>query len=119
MRDRMRPLAVALGWLLVAAIVWLSLTPSPPEIELHIDQVDKLEHLTAYGSLMFWFAQLYVRNPVRLAYAAGFIALGVALEFVQAHVGRDFELADMAADAAGVALGWSAALIIRIRILGH
>jgi VanZ family protein len=115
----MRPLAVALGWLLVAAIIWLSLTPSPPSLDMGFDQADKLEHFFAYGSLMFWFAQLYVRNPVRLAYAAGFVALGIALEFIQAHVGRDFELADMAADAAGVAIGWVGALLIRLGIPRH
>jgi VanZ family protein len=57
---------------------------------------------------MFWFALLYRRFATRLAYAAGFVALGIALEFVQAHVGRDFEVADMAADALGVLLGWTA-----------
>lgn len=65
---------------------------------------------------MFWFAQLYVRSPVRRAYAAGLIALGIALEFIQAHVGRDFEVADMAADALGVALGWAAAVVLPLRL---
>ena len=86
---------------------------------MHFDQADKLEHAFAYASIMFWFAQLYVRKPVRLAYAVGFVALGIALEFVQAQVGRDFELGDMAADAAGVALGWAAALFIRLGIPRH
>ena len=110
----MRRAAVAFGWLLVAAIVWLSLTPSPPSID--VDQGDKLGHAFAYASAMFWFAQLYVRSAVRARYAIGLIALGVALEFIQGHVGRDFELADMAADAVGVALGWAAALAIKLRI---
>lgn len=115
----MRPFFVALGWALAVFIVWGSLTPSPPSLDMGFAQADKLEHFLAYCSLMFWFAQLYARNPVRLAYAVGFVALGVALEFVQAHVGRDFELADMAADAAGVALGWAAALLIRLGISTH
>ena len=103
---------MALGWAFVAAIVWLSLTPAPPSIDL--DQSDKLGHALAYASTMFWFAQLYVRSAVRLRYAAGLLALGIALEFVQAQVGRDFELADMAADAVGVALGWAAALVLHL-----
>ena len=115
----MRPVFVALGWALVAFVVWGSLTPSPPSFDIGFDQADKLEHAFAYACIMFWFAQLYVRNPVRLAYAAGIVALGVALEFIQAHVGRDFELADMAADAVGVALGWAAALVIPVRFLGR
>ncbi len=110
----MRRAAVALGWALVAVIVWLSLTPRP--ISIPIEHGDKLGHFLAYGSVMFWFAQLYLRMPVRAAYAAGLVALGIALEFVQAHVGRDFEVADMVADAIGVALGWIAALLVPIKI---
>jgi len=66
---------------------------------------------------MFWFAQLYVRAPARLAYAVGFVAMGIALEFIQPRFGRDFEVADMAADAIGVALGWIAALVVPLRFL--
>jgi VanZ family protein len=113
----MRPLALALGWILVAVVIWLSVTPSPPSID--VDQGDKLGHLVAYGTLMFWFAQLYVRSAVRLRYALGFIGLGIALEFVQGHIGRDFEVADMAADAFGVALGWAGALVVRLEPLGR
>ena len=113
----MRPLSLALGWILVAVVIWLSVTPSPPSID--VEQGDKLGHLLAYGTLMFWFAQLYVRTSVRVRYAIGFVAMGVALEFVQAHIGRDFEVADMAADAIGVALGWAGALVIRLAPLGR
>ncbi len=115
----MRRLTVGFGWLLVAVIIWLSLTPSPPSIDIGIAQIDKLEHFSAYGSLMFWFAQLYLRTPVRAAYAIGFVAMGIALEFIQAHVGRDFEIADMVADAVGVAIGWAAALVVPLRFLGR
>ena len=66
---------------------------------------------------MFWFAFLYRRTPTRLWYALGFIAMGVAIEFIQPYTGRDFEIADMLADALGVALGWCAALVgVRSRI---
>ncbi|HET7198440.1 MAG TPA: VanZ family protein [Burkholderiales bacterium] len=112
----MRLFFVAFGWALVALIVWLSLTPSPPSLDLGIPQADKLGHFSFYGLAMFWFARLYLRTPVRAAYAAGFIAMGIALEFIQAHVGRDFEVADMAADAVGVALGWAAALFLKLRL---
>ena len=66
---------------------------------------------------MFWFCLLYVRGSTRLAYAIGFIAMGVALEFVQRALGyRSFELLDMAADAVGVLAGWAVALAVpRIR----
>lgn len=82
-----------------------------------MDQADKLGHAFAYAGTMFWFAQLYLGSAVRLRYALGLIALGVALEFIQAQVGRDFEVADMAADAVGVALGWAAAIVFPIKAL--
>jgi len=101
---------VAIGWTLVAAILWLSLTPSPPKVDF--ESGDKIGHFLSYAGLMFWFAFLYRRTPTRLAYAIGFIAMGVAIEFIQPYTGRSFELADMAADAIGVLLGWAAALIL-------
>lgn len=94
---------------MVAAIVYGSVMHSPPS--LGFPQSDKLEHLGGYGLAMFWFCQLYRVRRTRVGYALGFIALGVALEFVQRWLGyRSFEIADMVADAAGVALGWALAL---------
>ena len=108
-----RRACLAIGWALVAAIVWLSLTPAP--LELDVEDGDKLGHLAGYGALMFWFAQLYAR---RASWAAGFIALGVALEFVQGWLGyRSFERYDMLANGAGVLLGWGAARLIGRRLL--
>jgi VanZ family protein len=104
-----RALWLAIGWGWATTIVWLSLTPSPPTIDLA--QGDKLGHFLAYGALMFWFCQPYPAPRTRLAYAIGFAALGVALEFVQRALGyRTYEPFDMAANALGVALGWAAAL---------
>jgi VanZ family protein len=116
LRPAARTAALALGWALLAAIVWLSLTPSPPSID--IDQGDKLGHSFSYAAAMFCFAQLYLRTAVRARYAVGLVALGIALEFIQDKVGRDFELADMLADAIGVALGWAAAQALPIKALG-
>lgn len=65
---------------------------------------------------MAWFAFLYRRTPTRALYAIGFVAMGVAIEFIQPSTGRQFEISDMAADALGVALGWvAAALGVRSR----
>ena len=95
---------------MVVAIVWASLTPAPPSAP----GSDKVGHLAAYGALMFWFAQLYAR---RVAWAAGFVVLGVALEFAQSWTGyRSFEVNDMLANTAGVGLGWGAALLLRRRL---
>ena len=111
----LRRLSIAIGWGLVAAILWLSLTPQPPHVDF--EQSDKVGHFIAYGSLMFWFCQLYRNARTRVAYAAGFIAMGIAIEFVQGATGyRSFEVMDMVADAMGVLLGWAAALAL-LRLL--
>lgn len=105
----MRAAALAGGWLYAAAIVWLSLTPSPPHLDFA--NSDKLGHFLAYAALMFWFAMAYRSTRARLAYGAAWIALGIALELAQAATGtRSFELADMAANALGVLAGAAAAL---------
>jgi len=111
----MRKAGIAAGWGWAAAIVWLSLTPSPHEVD--IEHGDKLGHFAAYGLLMFWFAQLYLERNARIAYALGFIAMGVGLEFLQGYLGyRVYDVFDMYANTAGVLLGWGAALVLpRIR----
>lgn len=109
----MRKAAIAAGWAWVAAIVWLSLTPSPPQVD--VAHSDKMGHFVAYAFLMFWFAQLYWR---RAAYAAGFIAMGVGLEIAQGALGfRLYDVVDMLANTLGVLGGWGAALVLpRIRM---
>jgi VanZ family protein len=93
-----------LGWVLIAAVIYLSLTPHP--IEIDVEQGDKLGHTLAYLGMMVWFAQLYPRRS-HVWWGLGFIALGIALEYLQGWSGyRDFEYLDMVADAAGVTAGW-------------
>jgi VanZ family protein len=102
---RLRHYWLAAGWSLVFLIIYLSLTPEP--VQLNVEQGDKYGHVLAYAALMSWFANIYQLSLRRLQFALGFVALGIALEFVQGWTGyRSFELADMAADAAGVAAGW-------------
>ena len=103
-----RAFSVAAGWAIVAAIVWLSLTPAPPQVEVAYG--DKIGHLVGYCVLMFWFCRLY---RTRIFYAAGFILMGVGLEFVQRQLGyRSYEVADMIANTLGVLLGWGVALLL-------
>jgi VanZ family protein len=111
----MRMACIAAGWAWAAAIVWLSLTPAPPKVDF--SHSDKLGHLLGYGLLMLWFSFLYLKRRTRIAYAAGFIAMGISLEFLQGHVGyRTYEVFDMYANTLGVLLGWAAALVLpRIR----
>jgi len=98
----------AAGWLLVLAIIAFSLAPAPPH--LNLEQGDKLGHLAAYGLVTLWFAQPYTGLRQRIWLAIGMVALGIALEYAQHATGyRSFEVADMVADALGVAIGWLAA----------
>ena len=98
------------GWLLVGLVIYLSLTPHPPE-PLSFPNADKLEHAVAYGSLSLWFCQIYLSARSRTIALALLIGLGIALEFVQGWTGyRDFEVLDMVADSVGVLLGLLLAL---------
>jgi VanZ family protein len=110
----MRLLSLAAGWGWAAAIVWLSLTPSPPQVEVAYS--DKAGHFASYGLLMFWFARLHVSKWAHLGYAVAFTAMGIGLEFLQGHLGyRTFEILDMVANAVGVLLGWAAAIAVPVR----
>ena len=105
----MRMIGLGLGWGWAAAIVWLSLTPSPPRVD--VEYGDKLGHLAAYGLLMLWFSLLYHRPRTRALYMVVFMAMGVGLEFLQGWPGyRTYEVFDMFANSLGVLLGSAAAL---------
>jgi VanZ family protein len=96
------------GWAMVVAVVYLSL--APVSIDTGVEQGDKFLHAFAYGALMLWFANLYEEPARRPLLAAAFVAMGIALEFIQGWTGyRTFEVADMLANAVGVAVGWALA----------
>ena len=105
-----RRAGLALGWAGVAGVVYLSLMPSPPQIG--VEGSDKVGHFLAYALLAFWFSQFYT-GRTRALYALGLVAMGVAIEFAQRATGwRNFEVADMVANALGVAAGWAAARFV-------
>jgi VanZ family protein len=104
--HKLRKPWLVLGWLWVAVLVFLSLTPNPPE-PVRFLYADKLEHALAYCLLMLWFCQVYVRRTQRLFAAALLVAMGITMEFLQGMTGyRSFEFADMVANSTGVLLGW-------------
>lgn len=101
---RYHGLWLALGWVWIAVVIFLSLTPHPPEIEM--TSGDKIGHVLAYTFLMLWFCQLYRTRAKKWSIALGLVALGIAIEFAQEQTGyRQFEIADMGADGIGVAIG--------------
>ena len=103
---------------MVGAIVWLSVTPNPPDPGF--DQADKVGHVLAYGVLTFWFCQVHAATRTQFAFAVGFIAMGVGLEFVQgALVYRTYDEFDMLANAIGVIAGWTVARITGPNVLAR
>ncbi|MDZ4201521.1 MAG: VanZ family protein [Gallionella sp.] len=103
---KLRKIWLALGWLWVGVLAYVSLMPNPPE-PVRFLHADKLEHALAYCLLMLWFSQVYLRRMQRLFAAALLVAMGIFMELLQGMTGyRYFEYADMLANATGVLLGW-------------
>ncbi|WP_133717853.1 VanZ family protein [Methylocaldum gracile] len=92
-----------IGWLMVAVVVWLSLTPEPPQPPTPLLAWDKAQHALAYASLTYWFRQAFLprwRWPLFLLF------LGIGLEFLQGLSNvRTFDPVDMVANGIGVCLG--------------
>jgi VanZ family protein len=103
---RLRALWLAIGYALVVATAWGSLTPRPPSIAFAAG--DTLLHGGAYALLAFWFGQLYPGWRRETVVVVAFIGLGVALEFAQAYwsIYRHFDWWDAAASGAGVLSAW-------------
>jgi len=96
------------GWILIFTIIYLTLTPSPPDLMDNISFGDKIGHFISYAVLMLWFCQLYIEFKLRLFLSLAFISMGIALEFLQGFGGvRLYEIADMFANSAGVLIGAS------------
>jgi len=101
---RYRKLWLAIGFALVALVVFLSLTPNPLEVG-QIEEV-KVGHFVAYGVLMLWFAQIFRSGQGRIGAGILLVLLGVALEYAQSMTGyRSFAYADMRDNAIGVGAG--------------
>jgi VanZ family protein len=100
---RYRKLWMGVGAFIVFLILYLSLERM--EKLPRVPGGDKLHHLIAYGTLMGWWAQIFVRQ--RLLVAVACVGLGVLIEFLQPMVSnRYFELLDIVANAIGVGVGW-------------
>jgi VanZ family protein len=107
-RLPLRTLWLGAGWLGVAIVIYYTLAPDPPQID--IEDGDKLQHLAAYAGLMLWFAQVRTGLAQRRVTALLLLAMGIALELAQGLTDyRTMSIADAAADAVGIALGWLAA----------
>lgn len=111
---RLNPLWLFLGWFIVISIIYLSVTPTPPDIYSHILNIDKLKHVFAYFVLMGWFSQLYRNRNIRVSYAIVFFIMGAILEILQGiSQQRHFEYIDMLANGIGVMLALFIASIFK------
>ncbi|MBN2646378.1 MAG: VanZ family protein [Thiotrichales bacterium] len=99
----MRHLWLAGGWLIAAAIFYLSvLTPYLPTVSL--SHIDKLYHFSAYLGFMLWLAQAY--NPRQRGWILLLlIGFGILIELIQPRFGRAFEWMDMVANSSGALTG--------------
>jgi VanZ family protein len=94
---------LAVGWLGVIITVVLSLMP--PSLEESGGHTDKIIHLSGYGFLTFWWAQIVTKYRWKLAIAM--VLFGAAIELLQGLTpARQPDPLDALANAAGVLLGW-------------
>lgn len=92
----------SLGWLMLLAVVALSLVRLEQPIQL--ENADKYQHLIVYGSLMFWWGM--VQPARRRFWFVVLPLLGVAMELLQSLTPHRFmSWNDALANLLGVVLG--------------
>jgi VanZ family protein len=95
------------GWLLAGGVLVGSLMPGSYLEAFSIR--DKLLHAGAYCLLMLWFSGLFRRERYWIIAICVF-AFGFALDIAQAGTAtRSFDLADVAANASGILVGFALA----------
>jgi VanZ family protein len=102
---RYRKLWLLIGYLMIAVVIYLSLTSSPIQIDTDLPYQDKVFHALAYFVLTFWFMQIYHIRHHAVRWLVFFLCLGLLLEYIQGFDPRRYsEMGDMAANALGVML---------------
>ena len=92
---KLRYLWIVTGYMLVALVVYLSLTSNPIDTGMSFPYEDKLYHAFAYFTLMFWFSQIYHGRLQRNMIAAVFIFMGFTLEYLQSFDPKRFAFSAM------------------------
>lgn len=105
---RYRKLWLIVGYLLIALVIFLTLTSSPVHIDTNLPYQDKLFHAWAYFSLTFWFMQIYHVKHQVFRWVIFFLCLGLLLEYLQSFDPKRYsEVGDMIANTLGVIAGVS------------
>lgn len=106
----------------IAAVVLLSLDPSPPEIEIELLSWDKLQHAGAYGLMtvlggLCWCRLIRLPSRCWLVSAGIAVSLGILLEAAQClmQAGRFADWRDAAANTAGAVGALLLVVIARCR----
>lgn len=108
-RDCLRNTWIALGLALAATIVVLSVLDFGPIGPSALS--DKLKHAFAYAVLCSWFCAMAPKRWMLWFFVS--VGLGVVMELVQHPLPhRQFEWADMLADAVGAGLGGAVAVAL-------
>lgn len=107
---RYRRTWLVLGWIAVAVALVLNLMPSafaPTVVN------DKFEHTLGYVLLTLWFCGTLPRSRFWLV-AVGLLVMGIGVEILQDAMrwGRQADVRDVVADAAGIAIGLALALTV-------
>ena len=94
-----------IGYGLIVLVVYLSLTSDPIKVGGVVPYLDKLVHMLAYFSLVFWFMQIYhVKHHVYF-WVVFFLCLGLLMEYLQGFESERYaEVGDMVANTLGVVI---------------
>lgn len=115
MNARLRRLLRACFYVAAMAVVILSLTP--PAALPPAPLSDKIEHVLAYAGLALLGVATARSATGALSTMCGLIALGIALEVLQAFSpGRSPDLTDALADISGTILGGGVVILRRITV---
>jgi VanZ family protein len=107
----MRALRYANFWLaggifLMAAVLYLTLTPGSGSSIAH---ADKAGHFIVFVALMFWFGGIFRLRSAPWA-ALALLAFGILIELLQSRLSyRSAEIADALSDCVGILVGWALA----------
>ncbi len=107
---RYRMLWLTIGYLLIALVVFLSLTSKPVRIDTNLPYQDKFFHALAYFVITLWFMQIYHIRQHVFRWLMFFLFLGLLMEYLQGFEPKRYsEVGDMLANTLGVAAAFGVA----------